>query len=196
MENKLKPRVFLSSALYGLEDLRSIIIDFFENEKGYFTIYYGDRCSGPLTGEPGIANQCLEGVRSSNALLLIVDRRYGEPNYKNDMGNPISLTELEFLEAKKHNIPIYIFCRLEVCTLHKFWKYNQNMNIKKADARYDNPTELMNFLTRLKEYERLFPRFLDAAELKKGLLKSELSVDSMKKLPTLIGERENLEVTS
>jgi hypothetical protein len=119
MEGIQKPSVFLSSALKGLEDLRSIIIDLFENEKGYLPIYYGDKCSGNLIGRPGIVKQCLEGVRSSDAFFLIVDRRYGSPDQNDDKGISISLTELEYLEASKQKINTYIFCRAEVWIAHK-----------------------------------------------------------------------------
>lgn len=193
MERTQKPRVFLSSALEGLEDLRSIIIDLFKNEKGYLPIYYGDKCSGSLTGRPGIVEQCLGGVRSSDAFFLIVDRRYGKPDQKDDDGNTISLTELEFLEANKQKLNIYIFCRTEVWIAHKIWKTNPYMNFK-FDKRYDYSEQLMMFLTKLKR-EHYIPRFETAVDLKNALNNIELSVDLLKYQPSLIDEHENLEVS-
>lgn len=190
-----KPRVFLSSALKGLEDLRSIIIDFFKSEKGYIPIYYGDKCSGPLTGRPEIVELCLNGIRSSNAFILIIDRRYGKPNQKSEKGRPISLIELELLEATKHKIPTYVFCRREVWTIHKFWKDNPNMNFD-AEPEYDYPKELMNFLTKLKDDGHYILRFHNAAELKDILSEIDLTVDLLKRQPSLIDEGQDLEVSS
>jgi len=190
-----KPNVFLSSALHGLEDLRSILIDLFENEKGYFPIYYGERCSGGLTGKPGIVEQCLEGVRSSNAFVLIVDKRYGEPDQKDNEGNSISITELEYLEAVKNKLAIYVFCRNEVWIVHKFWETNPDMNFK-ADSRYDHPIELMKFLSRLKEGNYYIPKFDTAADLRKDIIKIELSVETLKYQPSVVNESESLEESS
>ena len=189
-----KPNVFLSSALPGLEDLRSILIELFEDEKGYFPIYYGDRCSGGLTGKPGVVEQCLEGVRSSNAFVLIVDRRYGEPDQKNNEVNSISITELEYLEAVKNKLAIYVFCRYEVWIVHKFWKTNPDMNFE-ADSRYDHPIELMKFLSRLKE-KYIIPKFDTAADLRKDFKKIELSVETLKYQPIVVNESDSLEENS
>lgn len=194
MELTQKPRIFLSSALKGLEDLRSIIIDLFKNEKEYLPIYYGDECSGSLTGRPGIVEQCLDGVRSSDAFFLIVDRRYGEPDQKDDEGNSISLTELEFLEANKQKLNTYIFCRTEVWIAHKIWKTNPHMNFD-FDERYDHPEQLMMFLTKLIKREHYILRFETAADLKNALNNIELSVDLLKYRPSLIDEHENLEAS-
>lgn len=195
MEQLQKPSIFLSSALYDLEDLRSLIIDVLENKMKYSVIYYGDKCSGGLTGKPGIVEQCLDGVLSSNAFVLIVDRRYGEPNQKNEDGKLISLTELEFLEAVKHDISTYIFCRKEVWTVHKVWEKNHNMSFD-FDLRYDHPVFLMNFLNCLKEKEYYIPKFEAAAELKKILEQNELSFSSLRLQPSIIDENENMEESS
>lgn len=190
-----RPSVFLSSAVYGSEDLRSTLIDFFRNKKGYLPIYFGDRCSGDLTGQPGIVEQCLNGVRTSNALVLIVDKRYGEPNQEDEDGISVSITESEFLEASKNKLPIYIFCREEVWIAHKIWETNPNMNFR-FDDRYDYPRKLMNFLTKLKEGDRLILRFRDADDLKYVLLNVRFSVEVLKYEPDIIDESDNLEVYS
>ena len=134
-----KPRVFLSSSINGLEDLRSSLIEFLKNEKHYTPLYFGDKFSSNLTGKPGIVEQCLKGVRSADAFFLIIDRRYGFPNQKDEDGNLISITEKEFLEARKHkNIHIYVYCRNEVWIAHKIWETNPNMNFN-FNELYSNP---------------------------------------------------------
>lgn len=195
MDTVYKPRVFLSSPVKGLEDLRSILIEFFKNEKGYSPIYFGDKDSSGLTGKSGIVEQCLAGVHSSDAFFLIVDRRYGEPDQKDEDGNSISLTELEFIEALKCNVFIYVFCRNEVWIAHKIWKTNPDINFD-FDERYDNPKHLMMFLTRIKEKEFNTVRFDEVADLKRKLSDIDLSVDSLKAQPNRIGENDNLEVSS
>lgn len=193
MERTQKSRVFLSSALEGSEDLRPVIIDFFE-KNGYSPVYFGDKCSGRLTGRPGIVEQCLDGVRQSDALLLIVDKRYGGDNQKDDEGNSISLTELEFLEANKRNIYTYIFCRKEVWIVHKVWETNPHMNFY-FDERYDHPEKLMTFLAKLKK-RYIIPQFDNSKDLEKTLYdRIELSVGLLKSPTSLTDENENLEAS-
>jgi len=193
MKEEDKRKVFLSSVIVGLEDLRSDLIEFFE-KKGYSVICYGDQYKGILTGKPGIADQCLVGVRTSDILALIIDRRYGTPSYKNDQDHSVSLTELEYLEAVKVGLPIFIFCRREVWIVHKIWKTNQNINFD-WDNRYDHPSHLMSFLTKL-ENERHILRFSEVTELKNKLSKIEFGADSLKIEPKLIKENEEIEVSS
>lgn len=161
---------------------------------GYLPIYYGDKCSGNLTGRPGIVEQCLDGVRSSDAFFLIVDRRYGGPDQKDDKGFSISLTELEFLEANKQKLNTYIFCRTKVWIAHKIWKTNPHMNFE-FDNRYDHTEQLMMFLTKLKNIGYYIQRFETAADLKNTLKNIELSVDLLKCQPSIIDEHENLETS-
>lgn len=71
MVNMHQPSVFISSAIEGLVDLRSEIIEFFKEKKGYLTINYGDKHSSHLPGKPGFIDQCLEGVHSSDAFFFI-----------------------------------------------------------------------------------------------------------------------------
>lgn len=75
MVSVYKPQVFISSSINGLEDLRSSLINFLKNEKHYTPLYFGDKFSSNLTGKPGIVEQCLDDVRSSDAFFLIIDRR-------------------------------------------------------------------------------------------------------------------------
>ena len=186
------PRVFLSSALKGLEDLRSIVAEFFEKKRGYAPVYYGDRSSGSLTGQPGIVEQCLDGVRSSDAFVLIVDRRYGEPIHKVRDGGMVSLTELEFIEASNQGIPTFVFCRDEVWAIHKFWTANPTMSFD-VDSRYDHPDELMSFVSRLRKEDHFILRFRDAVDLTGVLSRIELSVDMLRNHPRVVAEREDLE---
>lgn len=151
MYGEKKPRVFLSSAIKDLVDLRSEIISFFEHDKGYLPICYGDVSSGGLTGKPGIVKQCLDGVRSSDAFVLIIDKKYGIPDQKDEDGNPISITELEYLEAVKQDIEIYIFCRIEVWVAHEIWLKNPDMSFEFDKGYDDHSKQLMIFLTKLKK---------------------------------------------
>ena len=201
MEEESRLKVFLSSALVGLEDLRAVLIDFLEKEKGYQIIYYGDKCSGPLTGKT--VESCLKGVRCSNFLVLIIDKRYGSVNpqddddiLQNDEGIPISLTEREYLEATKHGIQVFPYCRDEVCMVRKIWKTNPKMNFKwDKDHKYDNPKKLMNFLDKLKE-KYLVQQFHNAIDLKDTLSRNKFYFDELEVPSQLTDENENVEVVS
>lgn len=126
--------------------------------------------------------------------FLFIDKRYGDPRQKDDEGNSISLTELEYLEAANLGKYRYVFCRYEVWIVHKIWKTNPNMNFDFDN--YDHPQQLMRFLNKLIESEENISRFDNSVDLKNALSEIELSIDSLRYQPTRLGENENLEVSS
>lgn len=186
--------VFLSSSIEGSEDLRSVIVAYFE-DYGYLPICYGDICSGPRTGKLEIKDECLNGVRHSNNFVLVIDKRYGDANYQDEDGNYVSLTELEFFEACKHGIRRYTFCREEVWIVHKVWNTNKDLDFS-FDPTYDHPNLLMNFLTKAKAQEREIMKFRDVNEFVKILERIGLSMGILERNPSEISENENLGVIS
>ncbi len=192
-QTTMKPSVFISSAIEGLEDLRSILARYFRLND-YDVITYGDMPSGPRTGQPGIEEECLNGVRESDLFVLIIDRRYGEPDRIDpESGRNISMTELEFLEAKRNDERrIYIFCRTEVWTDYQFWKNNPANDF---GEKYDHPNEIMTFLGKVKEAGYMVDRFVDAGMLLDNLERIKLSVSLLKKPASDVAEGDDVEVT-
>lgn len=193
-EIKHKPKVYLSSPIEGLEDLRSEVRSYLEKEKNFEVISYGDICKGYLSGEPGNVDLCLDEVRKSNALFLIVARRYGDLKcpYK------VSVTELEYLEAVRHNIKRFVFCREEVWIVNKVWRANEHIHerIKFSwDRRYDHSTNLMNFVSGLKDEDIYINRFRDVKELKERLSDIEFGLDILKDKPEITSVDEKMEVS-
>ena len=188
-----KPEIYLSSPIITLEDLRSEIIHYLENEKGFKVISYGDICKGRLSGEPGKVDQCLSGVRQSNALFLVIARRYGEPKYLSN-GEKVSMTELEYLEAVKHGIKRFVYCREEVWTLYHAWKVIHDINIFQ-DCRYDHPKKLMNFVSKIDDEDEYVDRFRDVRELKDRLSDIEFGLNVIKDKLEATGIDEKMEVS-
>lgn len=190
-----KPKVYLSSPIITLEDLRSEIIPYFENKKNFKVVSYGDICKGRLSGELRIVDECLNEVRKSNGLILIVARRYGEPKYKSN-GKEVSLTELEYLEAVKHDIKRFIFCREEVWNVYQVWEKNRkNINSFDWDPRYDYPEKLMHFVSKLYKEEKYIDRFRDVKELKNRLSNIEFVFGVLKDKPKITSADEEMEVS-
>jgi len=66
---------------------------------------------------------CLANVRSCDAFLIILSNRYGSRLDKAGFGD-ISATHLEYLEAIKCKIPIYMFVRDRLEADYSTWKKN------------------------------------------------------------------------
>jgi hypothetical protein len=55
----------------------------------------------------------------ADIFILIVGKRYGHQT-----GNGKSITNLEYLEAKKKGIPVYVFVNSDVMSILPLWKNN------------------------------------------------------------------------
>lgn len=97
-------RVFISSVIGGMEDYRNAVAHAIST-LGYDTVRAENFNASPES--PRIA--CLEGVRSSDALILIVGERYGEPQESG-----LSATHEEYKEAREFYRPVIVMVQKNV----------------------------------------------------------------------------------
>lgn len=92
--------IFISSTYRDLKDHREAVIKYLESTHTAFDAmeFFGSNPNTPL-------DTCLEKVRQSKILVLIIAFSYGSVD--KDSGK--SYTQLEYEEAKKHNIPVYAY---------------------------------------------------------------------------------------
>lgn len=138
-------KVFVSSTCYDLSILRSSIRNFIVS-LGYEPIMsdYADVVYDP---RQHTHTSCVEEVSNCDMLIVIIGSRFGgksvpEALDKVDLssvdktfedikekGIPISITQLEVIEAIKNNIPVYVFIDKKVYYQHELYEKNKN-NVK------------------------------------------------------------------
>ena len=103
--------VFVSSTCYDLLDLRAELVDFL-NQCGFAAVKASDDIYSDFVVNDDVNSieSCLSNVRASDAVVCIIDRRYGRPlpigRYKG-----LSATHAEIEHAREHHIPVLVFVR-------------------------------------------------------------------------------------
>ncbi|MCP9748412.1 DUF4062 domain-containing protein [Lacihabitans sp. CS3-21] len=133
-----KPRVFISSTYYDLKHIRSSLENFID-VLGYESILSE---KGSIAYNPDIAldESCYREVQTSDIFVLIIGGRYGSPASSqnkiqlNDFYNRYeSVTKLEYENAFKRDIPVYILIEKSVYSEYETFKKNrENTSIKYA----------------------------------------------------------------
>ena len=103
-------KVFISSTIYELLDLRSELYEFL-TASGYDVVMSEIGSSGfEVTENLSSIECCLSNVRSCDVLILIADRRYG-PALEKYGYDKRSATHLEYDVAIESKIPVYVYLR-------------------------------------------------------------------------------------
>jgi Domain of unknown function (DUF4062) len=103
-------RVFVSSTIYDLIDIRAELESLLR-ELGVTPVMSDDKLSDfNLTFDANSIETCLLNVESSDAVIVILDQRYG-PRLGKHGFDDVSATHLEYRSARKHGKPIYFYVR-------------------------------------------------------------------------------------
>lgn len=117
-----KPTIFVSSTCYDLSQIRSNMKDFID-EMGYEPML-SDFDSFPIDPNQSTVDNCIKNVETrADILVLIVGGRYGSI-----IDNDKSITNMEYLTAKKEGIPIYVFVKEEILNILPLWQENPDNN--------------------------------------------------------------------
>lgn len=103
-------KLFISSTIYDLLDVRSEIFGYL-NQIGY-EVRMSEVPISQFEFLPDTSSieMCLENVRRSNYVIVILDQRYG-PSLEKVGYDEISATHLEYREAIRNSIPVIMFVR-------------------------------------------------------------------------------------
>jgi len=113
-----KPRIFLSSTCYDLNDARAALTTFLE---GYnFEVLNSQLPGFGVTPGRGTADACLDQVEIADYLVLIVGTRSGSVQ----KGTNQTITNAEYNRATEKGIPIIPFVKKEI--LHALRIYEKN----------------------------------------------------------------------
>lgn len=168
---KVMNKIFVSSTCYDLIDLRAEVEHELQN-MGLIPIM-SDRLSSEfeIQTDKNSIETCLVNLRNSDAVILILSQRYG-PSLKKAGFEDISATHLEYREAMKHKIPIYLYVRNRTEADYILYSETNNPDLLK----WVNPKEVGIF-TIFNEHRKLsnsdknnwYYPFSDVVDLKRRL---------------------------
>lgn len=123
-------RVFVSSTVYDLIDVRSEV-DALLRSLGVSPVM-SDNSLSDFDSTPNVNSieTCLLNVDRSDAVIVILDQRYG-PRLGKAGFEDVSATHLEYRRACKKQIPIYFYTRDRLEADFHIWKKNK----KQAEVR-------------------------------------------------------------
>lgn len=109
-------KVFISSTVYDLKDERKYVRDLLEGYRKArgirFTCLASDHPDFPISGRDRADlhsyDICLKKLRECQYAIFLLKTRYGKPIVK-DQDRHISITHMEYLEAKRIAIPRFVF---------------------------------------------------------------------------------------
>lgn len=104
-------RIFLSSTVYDLNDVRGALIYVLSSFPG-FVVFASEEPAFPIadSAHRHSYDVCLARVRNSDLVIALVDTRYGG-TYENEGTTPVSTTRKEIRVAHEAGIPVWTFVR-------------------------------------------------------------------------------------
>jgi len=113
-------KIFLSSTCYDLRQIRTNLFEYFYNS-GY-TPYLSENHDFPINPQKDTIDNCINNVKNNTDIfVLVVGNRYG---YQIENGK--SITNTEYLYAKKTGLPIYVFIYKPIISIIPIWKKNKS----------------------------------------------------------------------
>lgn len=114
------PTVFVSSTCFDLSQVRADISAGIAAQG--LEPMVSESQAFPVNPDVGAIENCLRAVRErADIFVLIVGARYGSIGSSGQ-----SVTNLEYLEAKKKGVPIYVFVAKQILHMLPAWKRNRN----------------------------------------------------------------------
>lgn len=156
-----KPTVFVSSTCFDLGQVRSDIRDLIQTF-GLEPIL-SEYDSFPVSPDTDTISNCLRNVREkADIFVLIIGGRDG---FQTENGK--SITNLEYLEAKKKGIPIYVFVNSNVMSILPIWKNNPEADFS---SHVENQ-KVLEFVENVSHFKSNWVyKFESASEIKSALL--------------------------
>ncbi len=142
------PIIFIASTCYDLADIRAELRA--DLEKDGFVVKLSEDPDSAFCVEPTINSieTCLENVRSSRTVLLILDRRYG-PELGGRYGEK-SATHVEFETAVDKDLGVFTFIREQTHMEWEQWRRNPE-GFKSIWVEGDSYRRLFEFINHVRD---------------------------------------------
>jgi hypothetical protein len=156
-----KPSIFVSSTCFDLGQIRADIRELIQTF-GLDPVL-SEYDSFPVSSDSDAIANCLKNVKEkADIFILIVGSRYG---FQTENGQ--SITNLEYLEAKKKGIPVYVFVNSDVMNILPIWKNNPDANFS---SHVENE-KVLEFVEQLAHFKSNWVyKFDSAKEIKSALI--------------------------
>jgi len=134
-------KIFLSSTCYDLKQIRKDLFEYLYSA-GY-TPFLSENHDFPINPQKDTIENCIDNVKNNTDIfILVVGNRYGF-----QIENGKSITNTEYLYAKKLGLPIYVFIYKPIISILPIWKKN-----KKGDFSDSvDSTKIFEFVQDLRE---------------------------------------------
>ena len=191
-------KVFVSSTVYDLVDLRAELYEFFRNDLRMNPMMSDFSLSAfDISQAKNNLETCLINVRSCDIYCIVLSQRYG--SIIPDLDPEFSVTHLEYLEAKKAHKRILFFVRDKLEADYRTWLANKKAPELKLVWLQSGEDKLLEII---EDFERSADgrnrsnwiiTFKNIVDLKAALLK-ELKSDSRRAALRTRIEKSNLPV--
>lgn len=112
------PYVMVSSTFYDLRQVRVNLAQFISNELGYIPLL-SELPSFPINPDLNTIENCRARVENNaDIFVLVIGGRYGSIDDETEK----SITNLEFLAARRKGIPVYAFVERGILAVLPIWK--------------------------------------------------------------------------
>jgi hypothetical protein len=161
------PKVMVSSTFYDLRQIRADLARFIGDDLGYIALL-SELPSFPVNPDLDTVANCRARVeQDADIFILVIGGRYGSIDDKTDT----SVTNLEFLAARKKGIPVYSFVEKTVLALLPIWKQNPEANFSVAV----DTSRLFEFVEYVRAQERVWTFPFETAQDIIGVLRRQIA---------------------
>lgn len=142
------PSVMVSSTFYDLRQIRANLGQFISEDLGY-TPLLSELASFPVDPDLDTVENCrLRVEANADILVLVIGGRYGSLDTDTDK----SVTNLEFLAARRKGIPIYAFVRKEILAILPVWQMNPSADF----SQVVDTSKLFRFVEEVRNEKRVW----------------------------------------
>lgn len=118
-----KPRIFISSTFYDLQQIR-LELDKFIESLGYEAIR-NEEGDIPYDKEERLEEYCYKEISNVDILVSIIGGRYGSPSMTESENSTYSITQREIITALENDKLVYLFIDKNVLTEYETYKLNR-----------------------------------------------------------------------
>jgi hypothetical protein len=136
-------RIFLSSTCYESQDLRAVLEDHLIRLK--HTPVLSDRIDFPVKVRVHRHDVCLDAIKQSDLVIIVIEPRYGAPYYRD---RSISITWAEFNVAAENDIPMVCFIRTPIFDERLTWIRND----KKLIPAHCDSVRIFDFINHIQSH--------------------------------------------
>ena len=141
-----KPRVFISSTFYDLQQIR-LELDKFIESLGYEPVR-NEEGDIPYGKDEALQLYCFKEISNIDILISIIGSRYGSTGISSEKEKEYSVSQMEVNTALKENKQVFVFIDKSVFT--EYETYILNKNNKDTKYKYVDNVNIYKFIEEIK----------------------------------------------